>query len=82
MTDAQPFKFSISGMHCASCVGRAEKAMGGVDGVSAVAVNLAAETATFATEDPARIADVAQALDAAGYPPRHAKVRLNVASMT
>ena len=82
MTDAQPFKLSISGMHCASCVGRAEKAMGGVDGVSAVAVNLAAETATFATEDPARIADVAQALDAAGYPPRHAKVRLNVASMT
>ncbi|MEL7116241.1 MAG: heavy metal translocating P-type ATPase, partial [Pseudomonadota bacterium] len=42
--------FQISGMHCASCVSRVEKAIAGVPGVSTAAVNLASGTAhvTFA----------------------------------
>ena len=38
--------FAISGMTCASCVARVERAIAKVDGVARVAVNLATETAT------------------------------------
>ena len=41
----------IEGMTCASCVNRVEKALSGVDGVDAAAVNLATRTATVHTSD-------------------------------
>ncbi len=58
----------VRGMHCAACVGKVEKALGGVPGVESAQVNLATEQATIAY-DPARI-DVArlrEAVAAAGY---------------
>ena len=36
------FTLHISGMHCASCVGKVEAALANVDGIDQVAVNLAA----------------------------------------
>ena len=48
-------RFRVSGMHCASCVGRVEQAMAGVPGVLAARVNLATQRAE---------ADVARAMDA------------------
>ena len=45
MTDTSQTTLSIEGMTCASCVGRVEKALAGLDGVSEVAVNLASEAA-------------------------------------
>ena len=38
-------ELGVAGMSCASCVGRVEKALGGVPGVTAVNVNLASEKA-------------------------------------
>lgn len=38
-------RFAVSGMTCAVCAGRIEKVVGTMDGVGAVSVNLAAETA-------------------------------------
>ncbi|PIE15077.1 MAG: copper-translocating P-type ATPase [Rhodobacterales bacterium] len=38
--------FEVAGMSCASCVGRVERALAKIDGVTEVAVNLASETAT------------------------------------
>lgn len=62
-------ELSISGMSCASCVGRVDKALTISPGVVDVAINLASETAsiTFRTSetDPAALAGVATA---AGYP--------------
>src|SRR5687767_12157880 len=55
-------------MHCAACVGKVERALTGVPGVSEALVNLATERATIGF-DPAR-ADVSRlraAVDAAGY---------------
>ncbi len=72
----------IEGMSCASCLGRVEKALAGLEGVSGVAVNLAAETGRFVVEDPARLADVAQTLDALGYPARRKRVTLSIGSMS
>ncbi|SEL71846.1 Cu+-exporting ATPase [Roseovarius azorensis] len=82
MTTTQDLRISVKNMSCASCVGRVERALSGLDGVSDVNVNLAAETVTFELDRPARIPDVTRALDAAGYPARTQTVRLNVSSMS
>src|SRR5215208_7257490 len=60
--------FDVSGMSCASCVGRVEKALGKIPGVIGVNVNLAAERATvkyLASEAGAK--DFARAVEGAGY---------------
>ena len=45
--------FPVTGLTCASCVNRVEKAIGKVAGVDRAAVNLATERAT-ASYDPAQ----------------------------
>ena len=58
----------VRGMHCAACVGKVERALGGVPGVEQAAVNLATEQASIAY-DPARadVATLRAAVAAAGY---------------
>jgi Cu+-exporting ATPase len=58
----------IDGMTCAACVRRVEKAIGRVDGVAAVVVNLATEVATvdFAA-GVATLPQITAAVDKAGY---------------
>ncbi|MDR7122190.1 heavy metal translocating P-type ATPase [Rheinheimera soli] len=46
----EQIQLSISGMSCASCVGRIEKALAKVSGVQQASVNLATETATVIGE--------------------------------
>jgi P-type Cu+ transporter len=60
--------FPVSGMTCASCVNRVEKAIGKVAGVERAAVNLATERASV-SYDPAQttVADIAAAVERAGY---------------
>ncbi|MEX0283151.1 MAG: copper-translocating P-type ATPase [Paracoccaceae bacterium] len=59
----------ISGMSCASCVGRVDKALAAVPGVTDVAVNLAAETAQVTyLEGAATISDILSTARDAGYP--------------
>ncbi len=82
MTDSSQTTLSIEGMTCASCVGRVEKALAGLDGVSDVVVNLASETARLTLDDPSRLSDATQALVSLGYPARTSKVTLNIASMS
>ena len=60
--------FSVQGMTCASCVGRVEKALQNVSGVSRVAVNLASERATVEHwPGVVSFVDLQQAVEAAGY---------------
>lgn len=47
----ETWELSITGMHCASCVGRVESALKSTPGVSSASVNLATERATV-TVDP------------------------------
>ena len=50
-TDAsRSFRFGVTGMTCASCVGRVERALAMVPGVQAANVNLATESATVTTD--------------------------------
>lgn len=73
---------SIHGMSCASCVGRVEKALLAVDGVSDVSVNLASETARFQVSKPSDVGLAVQSLNALGYPARTTDVTFNIASMS
>ena len=62
---AAPLELAITGMTCASCARRVERAIGKVDGVQAVAVNLATESATV--QGSAAAAAVVSAVETAGY---------------
>lgn len=59
---------NISGMSCASCVGRVEKALKNASGVNSVSVNLATEKAAI-TFEPAKISEeeLISAVTQAGY---------------
>ncbi|NNK67413.1 MAG: copper-translocating P-type ATPase [Rhodobacteraceae bacterium] len=82
MTHNTQANLNIEGMTCASCVGRVEKTLAALDGVSDVSVNLASESAHLSVDDPGRLQDAAQALDKLGYPARKARLTLNIASMS
>ncbi len=56
---------SVEGMTCASCVGRVERALKAVPGVTSAVVNLATETASVS--GTAESADLVRAIAAAGY---------------
>ena len=63
-----PVELAVEGMHCASCVGRVERALAAVPGVTGAGVNLATERATVGGfADPGTLA---RAATAAGYPAR------------
>jgi P-type Cu+ transporter len=63
---AQSFEFEIEGMTCASCVGRVEKALKAVPGVSEAEVNLATERATVRATG-ATAPQLMAAVEKAGY---------------
>jgi Cu+-exporting ATPase len=58
----------VSGMTCASCVRRVEKALQAVPGVQAASVNLATEKASVKALPNVPVAALTAALDKAGYP--------------
>lgn len=66
---AETLKLQLSGLNCGSCVGRAEKALRDVRGVSEVSVNLASATATLQYDKAATTPDALMAVvTKAGYP--------------
>ncbi|WP_246036050.1 heavy metal translocating P-type ATPase [Aliishimia ponticola] len=66
---SQIIALQVDGLHCASCVRRAETALGGQKGVVSAVVNLATGTAQVTTvADSVSPTTLAQALTEAGYP--------------
>ncbi len=55
-------------MHCGGCVGRIERALAAVPGVTEAAANLAAGNVTVHYDRPAKVTGLTEALRAAGYP--------------
>lgn len=72
----------VRGMSCASCVGRVERALGSVPGVSSVEVNLAADSAAIHTSGPVDTAAMVAALESAGYDVPTTAIDLHVDQMT
>ncbi|MEX2373390.1 MAG: heavy metal translocating P-type ATPase, partial [Dehalococcoidia bacterium] len=67
LTAAERLRFGVRGMTCASCVRRVERALGGVEGVSNAAVNLATEQATVDAGAALDLDALRAAVDRAGY---------------
>jgi Cu+-exporting ATPase len=72
----------IGGMTCASCVGRVEKALAKVAGVSGATVNLATETARVRFLGPPDVPATIAAVAGAGYAVATAEIDLGVVGMT
>ena len=72
--------FEIEGLSCASCVGRAEKALASVPGVTSAQVNLATGRATV--DGAPEMTELAAALERAGYPATTDTITLDVSGMS
>jgi len=73
---------AIEGMSCASCVGRVEKALAAVPGVTQASVNLATEVAKVSSDTPIPLAALQAAVEKAGYTVAQREIDLNIAGMT
>lgn len=82
MESEKSLTFGIKEMSCASCVGRVEKALSAVSGVSQAHVNLASETATITANGTFDAQNVITALDAAGYPAELKAYRFSIENMS
>jgi len=71
---------TVTGMNCASCVGRVESVLRAIPGVQAATVNFAAGTAQV--RHNSSVQALADALNRAGYPAATEQVVLNVEGMS
>jgi Cu+-exporting ATPase len=76
------FRFGVSGMTCASCVGRVERALQKIPGVQEASVNLATEMASVTTDGSVSAATVAAAVESAGYGVAIEEISMGILGMT
>ena len=82
MNQHSSISIQIEGMSCASCVGRAEKALALVPGVITAVVNLANESAQINGDNTLENQTIVSALATAGYPAVTDVITLNVSDMS
>ncbi|WPN47811.1 MULTISPECIES: heavy metal translocating P-type ATPase [unclassified Pseudomonas] len=81
MSDSTTFDLPITGMTCASCAGRVERALSNVIGASAVSVNLATEQARVQAPSGSLPA-LMEAVERAGYGVPQHSLELSIDGMT
>jgi Cu+-exporting ATPase len=79
---APAIRLEVSGMTCASCVGRVEKTLRAVPGVRSASVNLATEEASVVAEPAVGAGALAAAVRQAGYDIAEREVALRIDGMT
>src|SRR5690606_8897716 len=72
----------IEGMHCASCVGRVQRALSEVEGVKQVSVNLATDRADVETDQVVDHSSLINAIESAGFKVAEQTTELLVSGMT
>jgi len=77
---AQTTSLKITGMSCAGCVGRVERALLAVPGVAEASVNFATKTAQVHHDSP--VAALTQAAAGAGYPAEVSETTLTVEGLS
>lgn len=86
MSLSQTLDLPVTGMSCASCAGRVEKALRALPGVLNASVNLASESAHVvfegAAQNPAMAAAAVQAVERAGYAVPQQRFHLAVSGMS
>lgn len=75
-------ELDVTGMTCASCVGRVQKSLASIPGITEPRVNLATGKATFTLDDPAALPKATAALDKLGYPAAPRETRIDIEGMT
>ena len=75
-------QLQISGMTCASCVARVEKALKKVEGVTDAQVNLATEKAWVKSQQPVAAATLLQAIEKTGFAVATQQLNLGIEGMT
>ncbi len=80
MAEPQIIHMHLDGMSCASCAGRAERALEALPGVRDVSVNFASGQAQIRLSG-ASLADVTTALKAANYPARETEMFLTLENL-
>ncbi len=73
---------AITGMTCASCSGRLEKALGKIAGVETATVNLTTEIATLTSGQPLAPSTVTNTIEKTGFHVAIKKLELNIGGMT
>ena len=81
-THAHVWRFPVTGMTCASCVARVEKALATIPGVASASVNFATEEASVQGDDAVTLAVLKAAVDKAGYAIGSQTLRLRIGDMT
>ena len=79
---AHVWRFPVTGMTCASCVARVEKALAATPGVASASVNFATEEASVQGDDAVTLAVLKAAVDKAGYAIGSQTLRLRIGDMT
>ena len=82
MSDTTQFSLQITGLSCAGCAGRAERALAAVDGVQSASVNLANATGQVEATADVVLTDLTGALAAAGYPAAESQAALVISGMS
>lgn len=82
MSSKQKLSLSVQGMSCASCVGRVERGLSEIEGITDVTVNLATETAHLTADTAEQALDAITKLRKMGYPARTETVVFNIGSMS
>lgn len=60
-------KLSIEGMHCGSCAGNIERAIGKISGIESVSVSSMTNKAIIEAEDLVNVEDLTGAVEEVGY---------------
>src|SRR5699024_11565533 len=78
---SQRFTIGITGMTCASCVGRVERALASLPHVETVSVNLATEQANVQGDAALALPDIIQTIERTGYEVAQTPVELAIEGM-
>lgn len=82
MSHMHQLRLEITGMHCASCVGRVERALQNAQPTATVTVNLATESAELLSDSPIDATATINTLEELGYPAAQSEVTLSLAKMS
>ncbi|APG45647.1 heavy metal translocating P-type ATPase [Phaeobacter porticola] len=81
-SDTRELNLEVTGLNCAGCVGRAERALATVDGVTKATVNLANGRAYVSWQGDTDVADLRDALATAGYPAAETTLDVQVSRLS
>ena len=81
-TSKQQFTLSVSGMTCASCIGRIERKLSTIPHITAVNANLIQQEVTVDSDAPVAVAEIIEAIKKLGFEAKANTIELAIDGMT